>query len=144
MAGALSGVLASYPVTGVMVTLVDGSYHEVDSSEIAFKMAASIAFSEGLKKAKTIMLEPIMSIEIVVPDEYMGVVIGDFNSRRGKVVSLGQRGNVKIVHGQIPLSETFDYATSLRSLTQGRASYTMEPSFYQEVPEDILNKIVVK
>jgi elongation factor G len=85
-----------------------------------------------------------MSIEIVVPDEYVGVVIGDFNSRRGKVSSLGQRGNVRLVHGQIPLAETFDYATALRSLTQGRASYTMEPSFYQEVPTDILNKVVVK
>jgi len=144
MTAALSGVLASYPVTGVMVTLVDGSYHEVDSSELAFKMAASIAFSEGLRKARTVLLEPIMSIELVVPYEYMGVVIGDFNSRRGKVVSLGQRGNVKLIHGFIPLAQTFDYVTALRSLTQGRASYTMEPSFYQEVPEDILNKIVVK
>ena len=136
-----SGVLASYPVTGVIVNLVDGSSHEVDSSELAFSMAASIAFSEGLKKAQSVMLEPIMDIEIVVPEEYVGTVIGDFNSRRGKVVSLGQRGNVKLVHGNIPLAETFDYATALRSLTQGRASYTMEPSFYQEVPEDILNKL---
>jgi elongation factor G len=144
MTAALSGVLASYPVTGVIVTLVDGSYHEVDSSELAFKMAASIAFNEGLKKAKTILLEPIMSTEIVLPDEYLGVVIGDFNSRRGKVVSLGQRSNVRLIHGQIPLAETFDYATSLRSVTQGRASYTMEPSFYQEVPADILNKVLFK
>lgn len=136
-----SGILASYPVTGVIVTLVDGSSHEVDSSELAFSMAASIAFSEGLKKANCILLEPIMDIEIVIPEEYVGTVIGDFNSRRGKVVSLGQRGNVKLVHGNIPLAETFDYATALRSLTQGRASYTMEPSFYQEVPEDILNKL---
>ncbi|MFC1646328.1 elongation factor G [Candidatus Omnitrophota bacterium] len=136
-----SGILASYPVTGVIVTLVDGSYHEVDSSELAFKMAASIAFSEGLRKAKSILLEPIMDIEIIVPEEYVGTVIGDFNSRRGKVVQLGQRGNVKLVHGNIPLAETFDYANAIRSLTQGRASYTMEPSFYQEVPEDILSKL---
>ncbi|MFC1708714.1 elongation factor G [Candidatus Omnitrophota bacterium] len=135
-----SGILASYPVTGVIVTLVDGSYHEVDSSELAFKMAASIAFSEGLKKAHSILLEPIMDIEIIVPEEYVGIVIGDFNSRRGKVISLGQRGNIKLVHGNIPLAETFDYATALRSLTQGRASYTMEPSFYQEVPEGISKK----
>ena len=139
-----SGLLASYPVTGIIVTLVDGSSHEVDSSELAFKMAASIAFVEGLKKAKEILLEPIMEIEIIVPQEYMGSVIGDFNSKRGKVVSLGQRTNVKLVHGYIPLVETFDYATALRSLTQGRASYTMEPSFYQEVPEDILVKLGIK
>jgi elongation factor G len=136
-----SGILSSYPVTGVMVTLIDGSYHEVDSSELAFSMAASIAFTEGLKKAKCVLLEPIMDIEIIVPEEFVGTVIGDFNSRRGKVVSLGQRGNVKLVHGNIPLAETFDYATALRSLTQGRASYTMEPSFYQEVPEDISSKL---
>lgn len=139
-----SGLLASYPVTGIIVTLVDGSSHEVDSSELAFKMAASIAFTEGLKKAKEILLEPIMEIEIIVPQEYMGSVIGDFNSKRGKVVSLGQRTNVKLVHGYIPLVETFDYVTALRSLTQGRASYTMEPSFYQEVPEDILGKLGIK
>ena len=139
-----SGLLASYPVTGIVVTLVDGSSHEVDSSELAFKMAASIAFMEGLKKAKEILLEPVMSIEIIVPDEYLGTVIGDFNSRRGKVVSLGQRTNVRVVHGNIPLVETFDYVTSLRSLTQGRASYTMEPSFYQEVPKDILTKLGIR
>ncbi|MFH1622573.1 MAG: elongation factor G, partial [Candidatus Omnitrophota bacterium] len=141
MTASKSGVLASYPVTGIVVSLVDGSYHEVDSSELAFKMAASIAFMEGLKKAKSVMLEPIMEIEIILPEEYIGTVIGDFNSRRGKVVSLGQRANAKLVHGYIPLAETFDYANVSRSLTQGRASYTMEPSFYQEVPEDIFNKL---
>lgn len=139
---AKSGLLASYPVTGVLVNLVDGSYHEVDSSEMSFKVAASMAFSDGLKKAGSVLLEPIMDIEIIVPEEYMGSVIGDFNSRRGKVVSLGQRGNVKVVRGNIALAETFDYANALRSLTQGRASYTMEPSFYQEVPEDIKNKLL--
>jgi len=137
-----SGILASYPVTDILVNLVDGSYHEVDSSELAFKMAASIAFNEGLKKGNCILLEPIMDIEIVVPEEYMGTVIGDFNARRGKVVSLGQRGNVKYIRGNIPLAETFEYATTLRSLTQGRASYIMEPSFYQEVPKDIYNKVI--
>lgn len=141
MAASKSGLLASYPVTGVLVTLVDGSYHEVDSSELSFKMAASIAFSEGLKKANPILLEPIMDIEIVLPEEYIGTVIGGFNSRRGKVISLGQRTNVRLIHGNIPLEETFDYANALRSLTQGRASYTMEPSFYQEVPKDILSKL---
>ena len=136
-----SGVIGSFAVTDVLVTLVDGSFHEVDSSELAFKMAASIAFNEGLRKGSSILLEPIMDIEIVVPEEYMGSVIGDFNSRRGKVVSLGQRGNIKLVRGYIPLVETFDYATALRSLTQGRSSYIMEPSFYQEVPEDISHKL---
>jgi len=136
-----SGVIGSFAVTDVQVTLVDGSFHEVDSSELAFKMAASIAFTEGLRKGNSILLEPIMDIEIVVPEEYMGAVIGDFNTRRGKVISLGQRGNVKLVRGYIPLVETFDYATALRSLTQGRASYIMEPSFYQEVPEDISHKL---
>ena len=142
MDAAKSGILASYPVTGVLVNLVDGSYHEVDSSELSFKVAATMAFTDGLKKANCILLEPVMDIEIVVPEEYMGIVIGDFNARRGKVVSLGQRGNVKVVRGNAPLAETFDYANSLRSLTQGRASYTMEPSFYQEVPEDISTKLL--
>ena len=137
-----SGILASYAVTDISVNLVDGSYHEVDSSELAFKMAASIAFNEGLKKGNCILLEPIMDIEIVVPEEYMGTVIGDFNARRGKVASLGQRVNVKFIRGYIPLSETFEYATTLRSLTQGRASYIMEPSFYQEVPADISSKLI--
>ncbi len=139
---AKSGILASYPVTGVLVSLVDGSSHEVDSSELAFKVAASMAFMDGLKKAKSILLEPIMDIEIVVPEEYMGTVIGDFNSRRGKVVSIGQRGNVKVIRGSVPLVEVFDYANALRSLTQGRASYAMEPSFYQEAPKDITHKLI--
>ncbi len=139
---AKSGVLGSYPVTDVAVTLVDGSYHEVDSSEIAFQMAASIAFTEGLKKGLSFLLEPIMDIEIVVPEEFMGTVIGDFNSRRGKLISMGQRGNVRVLRGHVPLAEVFDYANIIRSLTQGRASFTMEPFCYQEVPRDISNKIL--
>ncbi|MFH1655582.1 MAG: elongation factor G [Candidatus Omnitrophota bacterium] len=137
-----SGVLAGYPVIDVHVTLVDGSYHEVDSSELAFQMAGSIAFNEGIKKAKPVLLEPIMDIEAVVPEEYMGQVIADLNSRRGKIASLGKRGNARVVRADVPLAEVFEYATALRSLTQGRAFYTMEPSYYQEVPSHILEKII--
>ncbi len=139
---AKSGVMGNYPVTDIAVTLVDGSYHEVDSSEIAFQMAASIAFQDGLRKGVSYLLEPIMDIEIVVPEEFMGTVIGDFNSRRGKLVSMGQRGNVRVLRGHVPLAEVFDYANIIRSLTQGRASFTMEPFCYQEVPRDITNKIL--
>ncbi len=139
---AKSGVLGSYPVTDVAVTLIDGSYHEVDSSEIAFKMASSMAFTEGLRKGASFLLEPIMDMEIVVPEEFMGTVIGDFNSRRGKLIAMGQRGNVRVLRGHVPLAEVFDYANIIRSLTQGRASFTMEPFCYQEVPNDIANKIL--
>jgi elongation factor G len=142
MGASKSGVLAGYPVTDVKVTLVDGSYHEVDSSDLAFQMAGSIGFSDGLRKASPILLEPIMDVEVVVPDEYMGQVIGDISSRRAKIVSLAQRLNLRIVRANIPLAEVFNYATVLRSLTQGRASYTMEPSFYCEVPSHIAEKII--
>jgi elongation factor G len=142
MSAAKSGIMASYPVTDIDVTLIDGSYHEVDSSEMSFQMAGAIAFSEGLKKANCILLEPIMDIEIVVPEEYMGQVIGDLNSRRAKIVSLNSRANVRVIRAYVPLAEIFNYATALRSLTQGRASYTMEPSFYAEVPSHISEKII--
>ncbi|MFH0762629.1 MAG: elongation factor G [Candidatus Omnitrophota bacterium] len=142
MGASKSGVLASYPVTDVKITLVDGSYHEVDSSELAFKMAASIAFSDGLKKAKPVLLEPIMDIEIIVPEEYMGQVIGDLSARRAKISSLSQRHTLRTVRASAPLAELFNYATILRSLTQGRASYTMEPSHYAQVPSHIAEKIV--
>ncbi|MFA5038892.1 MAG: elongation factor G [Candidatus Omnitrophota bacterium] len=139
---AKSGVLGSYPVTDIAVTLVDGSYHEVDSSEIAFQMAASIAFTDGLRQGGSYLLEPIMDIEIVVPEDFMGSVIGDFSSRRGKLIAMGQRGNVRVLRGHVPLAEVFDYANIVRSLTQGRASFTMEPFCYQEVPRDIANKVL--
>jgi elongation factor G len=135
-------VLAGYPTTDIMVVLLDGSFHEVDSSELSFKMAAAIAFNDGFKKAVPILLEPIMDMEIVVPEEYMGAVIGDLNSRRAKIISLAVRANVRTIRAYIPLAEVFNYATILRSLTQGRASYTMEPSFYSEVPSHIAEKIV--
>jgi elongation factor G len=139
---AKSGALAGYPVTDVKVTLIDGSFHEVDSSELAFQMAGSLAFNEGLRKAGPILLEPIMDMEVIVPEEYMGQVIGDLSSRRAKIVSLAQRLNLRTIRANIPLAEVFNYATILRSLTQGRASYTMEPSFYAEVPSHIAEKII--
>lgn len=141
---AQNGVLAGYPLTDIKVTLVDGSFHEVDSSEIAFKIAAGMALADGARKAGLVLLEPIMDIEVEVPEEYMGTVIGDLNSRRCRITTLGQRGNLKFVRGDIPLSETFDYANVIRSLTQGRGTYTMEPAYYMEVPSNLAEKIVAK
>ncbi len=137
-----SGVIAGYPVTDIKVTLVDGSYHDVDSSELAFKMAAGMALTDGMRKAKPVLLEPIMDMEVIVPEEFMGAVIGDLSSRRAKIISLAKKLNVNIIKAHIPLAETFNYATISRSLTQGRASYTMEPSFYAEVPSHIAEKII--
>jgi len=139
---AKNGVLAGYPVTDVKVVLVDGSFHEVDSSELAFKMAGSIAFQDGMKKAHPVLLEPIMDIEVIVPEEFMGQIIGDLSSRRAKIIALGQRLNLRTIRANVPLSEVFNYATITRSLTQGRASYTMKPSFYTEVPVHVADKIV--
>ena len=144
MASAKSGILAGYPVTDVAVTLIDGSYHDVDSSELSFQMAGSIAFSDGMRKASSILLEPIMDMEVIVPEEFMGTIIGDLNSRRAKIVSLGQRANARIIRCTVPLAEIFNYATIIRSMTQGRASYSMEPSFYHEVPTHIAQKITEK
>jgi len=142
IAASKSGALAGYPVTDVKVILVDGSFHEVDSSELAFHMAASIGFNDGLKKARPVILEPIMDMEVIVPEEFMGQVIGDLSSRRAKIVSLAQRSNLRTIRANVPLAEVFNYATAVRSLTQGRASYTMEPSFYAEVPSHIAEKII--
>jgi len=128
----------------VRATLFDGSFHEVDSSEIAFKIAASQAFKSACKRASPNLLEPIMKIEVLTPEEYMGDVIGDLNSRRAKIISMEPRGNIKVIHGTVPLSEMFGYATILRSLSQGRASYSMEPSHYEEVPRQIAEQIVQK
>ena len=137
-----SGVLAGYPVIDFKATLVDGSYHEVDSSEMAFKIAGSMAFKEGCKKGHSVILEPIMKVEITVPEEYMGDVIGDMNSRRGRMEGMEARSGNQIIRGFIPLSEMFGYATDLRSKTQGRGTYSMEPSHYEEVPKSILETIV--
>ena len=137
-----SGILAGYPVIDFKVSLVDGSYHEVDSSEMAFKIAASMAFKEGCRQAKAVILEPIMKVEITVPEEYMGDVIGDVNSRRGRMEGMDAEDGMQEIHAFIPLSEMFGYATDLRSKTQGRGSYSMEPSHYEEVPKSVLEQIV--
>jgi elongation factor G len=139
---AQSGQLAGYPVTDVDVKLVDGSYHEVDSSDLAFHMAGSIGFNEGLGQGAPILLEPIMNLEVITPDNYMGDVIGDLSARRVKIEAINDAGNTKVIKALAPLGEMFGYATSVRSLTQGRASYTMEPSFYQEVPKNISAQII--
>jgi elongation factor G len=137
-----NGVLAGYPVMDVKITLYDGSYHEVDSSEIAFKIAGSMGFKEAVRQAGPTLLEPIMNLEVVVPEEYMGDTIGDLNSRRCIIQEVGARGNVKFVRGLVPLAEMFGYATSVRSLSQGRATFTMEPHSYSEVPKQIAEKII--
>ncbi len=139
-----TGVLAGYPVVDVRVTLYDGSYHEVDSSEIAFKIAASMALKEALKKASPVLLEPIMNVEVITPEEYMGDVIGDLNSRRGKIQAMEKRGNTQVIRALVPLAEMFGYATDLRSMTQGRGNYTMQFERYEEVPKNISEEIIAK
>lgn len=139
-----NGIIAGYPVVDVKVTLFDGSFHEVDSSEMAFKVAGSMAVKNAAQKAKPVLLEPIMGIEVVTPEEYMGDVIGDLNSRRGKIQTMNQRANVRVVSAHVPLSSMFGYATDLRSKTQGRATYTMQFSHYEEVPKSISEDIVTK
>src|SRR5208283_4087746 len=138
------GVLAGYPLVDVKVALFDGSYHEVDSSEMAFKIAGSMALKDGAKKAQLILIEPIMSVEVVTPEEYMGEVIGDLNSRRGKIQSMEQRSGAQVIKSMVPLAEMFGYSTDLRSKTQGRATYTMQFSSYEEVPKNIMEGIVAK
>lgn len=137
-----SGVLAGYPVVDVKVTLFDGSYHEVDSSEMAFKIAASICFKDAVRKANPVLLEPIMKVEVVVPDEYMGDVMGDLSSRRGRIEGMEARGSAQVIKCKVPLKEMFGYATALRSLTQGRATYTMLFDHYEEVPANIAEEII--
>ncbi len=138
----LAGVLAGYPVVGVKVTLYDGSYHEDDSSEMAFKIAGSMAFKEACQKAGPTLLEPIMKVSVIVPDEYMGDVIGDLNSRRGQIQGFEARSGAQQIDAFVPLAEMFGYATDLRSRTQGRGQYTMEPSHYIEIPKSIQEKII--
>ena len=139
---AQTGILAGYPVTDFKVSLVDGSYHEVDSSEMAFKIAASMAFKEGCKQAHSVILEPIMKVEVTVPEEYMGDVIGDINSRRGRIEGMDAVDGMEEIRAFVPLSEMFGYATDLRSKTQGRGTYSMEPSHYEEVPKSVNDQIV--
>jgi elongation factor G len=137
-----NGVLAGYPTVDVKVSLVDGQYHDVDSSEMAFKIAGQAAFRKAAELAKPVLMEPIMSVEVVTPEEYMGDVMGDLSSRRGRIGSMEARGNTQVVNAQVPLSEMFGYSTDLRSRTQGRATYTMQFSEYQQVPEAIAQEIV--
>jgi elongation factor G len=137
-----SGVLAGYPVVDVRVELVEGSYHEVDSSEMAFKVAGSMAFKEAMKRAKPKLLEPVMAVEVVTPEEYLGDVMGNLNSRRGRVEQLEPRGNAQSIRAKVPLAEMFGYATDLRSMTQGRATFTMQFDRYEDVPQSLATELV--
>jgi elongation factor G len=139
-----TGPLAGYPMTGVEVDLIFGSYHEVDSSEIAFKIAGSMAFQDACKRARPVLMEPVMAVEVVTPEEYMGEVIGDVTSRRGRIQQMEARGNAQVIACKVPLSEMFGYATDLRSLTQGRASYTMQFSSYEQAPKSVSEEVVAK
>ena len=135
------GVLAGYPVVDMTITLFDGSYHDVDSSEAAFKIAGSLAFQEAAKRAELVLLEPIMKVEVVMPEQYLGDVVGDLNSKRAQITEMRDRGTAKVVTAQVPLAEMFGYATGLRSMTQGRGSYSMEFLRYAEVPGNLVEKI---
>ena len=137
-----SGVLAGYPVVDIRVELVDGSYHDVDSSEMAFKIAGSMAFKEAMQRAKPKLLEPVMAVEVVTPEDYLGDVMGDLNSRRGRVEGLEPRGNAQAVRARVPLATMFGYATDLRSMTQGRATFTMQFDRYEEAPQSVAGEIV--
>jgi elongation factor G len=139
-----NGVLAGYPMVDIKATIIDGSYHDVDSSEMAFKIAGSMGFKEGAAKANPVLLEPIMDVEVVCPEEYMGDIIGDLNSRRGRVQGMNIRGSGRVIAAQVPLSEMFGYATDIRSKTQGRATYTMQFAHYEEVPKNISEQIIAK
>src|SRR3982750_1660317 len=136
------GVKAGYPMVDVRVTLVDGKYHDTDSSEIAFKVAGSLAFKEAARRAKPVLLEPVFAVEVVTPEEFMGDVIGDLNRRRGRVEGMEPRGNAQVVRAHVPLSEMFGYATDVRSMTQGRATYTMQFDRYEEVPTNIAERVI--
>ena len=136
--------MAGYPLVDIKVAVYDGSFHEVDSSEMAFKIAASMGLKEGAKKAAPVLLEPIMKVEVVTPEANMGDIMGDLSSRRAKIGEMGERGNAKYIKAQVPLSEMFGYATTVRSLSQGRASFTMEPSHYEEVPANVAKTIIEK
>ncbi|MDQ6950090.1 MAG: elongation factor G [Mariprofundales bacterium] len=139
-----NGVLAGFPMVDIRVTLYDGSYHDVDSSEMAFKIAGSMGFKAGALQAKPVLLEPVMKVEVITPEDYMGDVVGDLNRRRGKIMGMGDRGNVKCVDAEVPLAEMFGYATTLRSLSQGRASYTMQFEHYEEVPGNVAKEVIAR
>ena len=139
-----TGVLAGYPVVDIKIRLTDGSYHDVDSSEIAFKIAASMAFKEACRKAKAVLLEPVMDVEVVTPEEYMGAIVGDLNSRRGRIISMEAQRGSQVIRAQVPLATMFGYATEMRSMTQGRATYTMQFARYEEVPPSIAEEVMAK
>jgi elongation factor G len=139
-----TGVVSGYPIVDIKATIYDGSYHEVDSSDIAFKMAGSLALRNGVTRAKPIILEPTMKLEVVAPDEFLGDIIGDLNSRRGHIESIETRDGMAVIHALVPLSETFGYATSLRSLTQGRATHSLEFCQYEEMPAELADQITGK
>jgi elongation factor G len=136
------GIIAGYPMVDVKVMLVDGSYHEVDSSEMAFKIAGSMAIKDAVAKAGGIILEPMMKVEVVVPEDYTGTVVGDLNSRRGMIESLEKRGNAQAIRSHIPLSEMFGYATDLRGMTQGRGNFVMEFAYYSELPRNLVDELL--
>ena len=138
----LSGIVAGYNIVDVKVTVYDGSYHEADSSEMAFKIAGSMAFKEAAKKADPVLLEPIMKVVVIMPEEYMGDIIGDLNSRRGMILGMDALPGAQQVNSEVPLSEMFGYATDMRSKTQGRGQYTMEPAHYSEVPKSVSEAII--
>jgi len=137
-----NGVIAGYPVVDVKVSLYDGSYHDVDSSEMAFKIAGSMAFKEGARKARPVLLEPMMKVEVVTPDDYMGDVNGDLNRRRGLLQGMDESAAGKIIRAEVPLAEMFGYATDLRSMSQGRATYSMEFGRYAEVPPNVAEAVI--
>ena len=139
-----AGIIAGYPVVDIKTTVYDGSFHDVDSSELAFKIAASMAFKEGMRRAQPVLLEPIMKVEAVTPEEHMGDVMGDLSSRRGRILGMSERKGVQVIEAEVPLGEMFGYATSLRSMTKGRASYSMQFEVYREVPDNVLETIVSK
>ena len=139
-----NGVIAGYPVVDVKAELYDGSYHDVDSSEMAFKIAGSMALQEGVRKAGPVLLEPVMKVEVVTPDEFMGDVIGDLNSKRGRIEEMSDRSGVKVIDAFVPLAEMFGYTTNLRSMTQGRASSTMELDHYADVPGNVAEAVIAK
>jgi elongation factor G len=139
-----NGILAGFPIVDVKVAVFDGSYHDVDSSEMAFKIAGSMGFKEGAAKAGPVLLEPIMAVEVVTPEEYMGDVMGDLSSRRGKIMGMESRAGAQVVNAQVPLSSMFGYSTDLRSATQGRATYTMTFDHYEQVPRAISEEIIAR
>jgi elongation factor G len=139
-----TGVMAGYPVVDIKATLYDGSYHEVDSSEMAFKIAASMALKDGVRKGRPQILEPIMKVEVTVPEEFMGTVLGDLNSRRGRVEGMDARGNAQAIRAYVPLANMFGYATDLRSMTSGRANYSMEFDHYEALPNNLAEEVMAK